>query len=186
MVAPKQVAKKFDNHQSRAVSLIRNAETVTFPVLVNIGVPIEILGITTCEMSGFCQIFDEDDDNRIDEHEGDQSDDENPPDESYVARRKHRYTGNVAQCQQVRGAISITDETWQLTFFFPRATMHSCTRAKYFNKRFFSIPASCLLPDTLCQKLHLPPDTALAPQRCAILKKNSGYELRVLLTSAAR
>lgn len=168
-------------HQPKLPAKKTETDKKVFPILANIGVPVEIMGIITCEMSGFCHIFDDDED--IPDNQEDQNDNKKPPGESNIARRKHLHFGNNAECRQVRGSIRVDHKSEELIFFFPRATMHTCTRVRYFDKRFFSIPASCLLPDSLCSKLHIPFSTILTPQQCTIVKKNFGYELKVLTWS---
>lgn len=178
MVPQKQTSEIY---QPQSMHTIPEADTHVFPILASIGVPVEIMGITTCEMSGFCQIFDEDEDGPDNQPGHKQNDNESLPGENSNTRTKHPDYDIIVQCRQVRGKISTTESAGELIFFFPIATMRRCTRAKYFDKRFFSIQASITLPHSLCCKLYLPVNSRLIPQQCLILKKNQGYELRVLI-----
>jgi hypothetical protein len=167
----------YNNYNNSAIPSVTTTEAKIFPILATIGVPIEMMGMITCEMAGFCHIYDDDDDQN-DEVEYDQSDDEEQPGES-IARWKRRYLRAATQCRHAAGTIQISETPGQLVCFFPRAYLRTCTRAKFFDRRFFSIPQPCPLPDSLCQKLQIPLGTHILPRQCAIVKKNGGYEIVV-------
>jgi len=168
----------YNNEKQHTITSVNTTEAKIFPMLATIGVPIEIMGMITCEMAGFCHIYDDDDDDQGDEVEYDQSDDEEQPGESN-ARWKRHYLRAAIPCRHVGGTIQISETPGYLVCFFPRATMRTCTRAKFFDQRFFFIPRPCPLPDSLCQKLQIPLGTHIVPQQCAIVKKNGGYEIAV-------
>lgn len=172
----------YNNNNQQTIPSVTTTEAKIFPILANIGVPIEIMGMITCEMAGFCHIYDDDDDDQSDEVEYDQSDDEEQPGESN-ARWKRHYLRAAIPCRHVGGTIQTSETPGYLVCFFPRETMRTCTRAKFFDQRFFSIPLPCPLPDSLCQKLQIPLGTHIVPQQCAIVKKNGGYEIAVRATT---
>lgn len=168
----------YNNNNQQTIPSATTTEAKIFPILANIGVPIDIMGMITCEMAGFCHIYDDDDDDQSDEVEYDQSDDEEQPGESN-ARWKRHYLRAANPCRHAAGTIQSAETPGYLVCFFPRAHLRTCTRAKFFDQRFFSIPQPCSLPDSLCQKLQIPLGTHIVPQQCAIVKKNGGYEITV-------